>query len=69
MGDERLEPTQKTREKTRTASRGGAESGALPARNGPKDAKLATIIDAWDGLPESIKDGILAMTRAVAGGT
>jgi len=69
MGDEGLEPTQKTPEKTQAATRGGAESGALPARNGPKDAKLAAIIDAWHGLPESIKDEILAMTRAVAGGT
>ena len=34
----------------------------------PKDPGLAAIIDAWPGLSEPIKAGILAMVRAAGGG-
>jgi hypothetical protein len=31
------------------------------------DADLATVIDAWDRLPEAVRAGIVAMVRAAAG--
>jgi hypothetical protein len=39
---------------------GGAESGALRTT----DPGLAAIIEAWSGLPEAMKAGILAMAKA-----
>lgn len=45
--------------------RGGAESGALGARERPIDPELAAVIDAWPALPEATRSAILAMIRAV----
>lgn len=49
---------------TAIADQSGAESGALGALDGPFDADLATVIEAWPGLPDAIKAGILAMIGA-----
>jgi len=62
-----FEPAADSSEKADHPAESGAESGALGARNGPSDPRLATIIEAWPGLPEPIKEGILAVTQ-VAGG-
>jgi hypothetical protein len=31
------------------------------------DSDLASVIDAWDRLPEAVRAGIVAMVRAAAG--
>ena len=41
----------------------GAESGALGAQNAPFDPDLATVVEAWPGLPAAIKADILAMVQ------
>lgn len=46
---------------------GGAESGALGAREAPSDPELAAVVDAWPTLAEPIRAGILAMVRAAGG--
>jgi hypothetical protein len=33
-----------------------------------EDADLATVIDAWDRLPEAVRAGIVAMVKAAAKG-
>jgi hypothetical protein len=38
----------------------------LPTDNRPTDPDLAAIVEAWPGLPEAIKAGILAMVKATA---
>ena len=50
--------------KTGVLDQGGAESGALGAREAPLDADLAAVVDAWPALPDAIKAGILAMIRS-----
>ena len=54
--------------KTGVAAESGAESGALYAREAQNDPPLRAIIDAWPGLPEAIKAGILAMVQAASNG-
>jgi hypothetical protein len=44
------------------SSEGGAESGALATI----DSTLAALIDAWPGLSEAIRAGILAMVKAAS---
>ncbi len=34
----------------------------------PGDPDLATVIDAWDGLPEAVRAGIVAMVKASSKG-
>jgi hypothetical protein len=43
---------------------GGAESGAVGAREHSADADLQVVVDAWPSLPETAKANILAMIRA-----
>ena len=59
----RIEQYPNSPQKTALSERGGAESGAVAARNGPIDPDLALIIEVWPGLPEETKAGILAMVR------
>jgi len=33
----------------------------------PVDPDLATVMDAWDQLPEAVRAGIVAMVKAAAG--
>jgi hypothetical protein len=48
-------------------------SGNAPKRlpntpqNTPQDSGLAAIIDAWDGLSEALRSGIVAMVKAATG--
>jgi hypothetical protein len=49
------------------AEQSGAKSGALDKQNGPFDAELAEVVQAWPNLPEAIRAGILAMVRAARG--
>jgi len=42
----------------------GAECGAVGARVAEIDPDLAAVVDAWPGLSDAIKAGILAMVRA-----
>lgn len=48
----------------RFSGQGGAECGALHARDVEIDPNLAAVAEAWPRLPETIKAGILAMVRA-----
>lgn len=64
---EGFEPAPKTSGKQGVADKSGAESGALDAEIEPKDPELEAIIDAWLGLPELVKAGIVAMVRAAGG--
>ena len=48
---------------------GGTETGTLAAQLALADADLRMVIDAWAGLSEATKIGILAMVRASDGAT
>ena len=43
-----------------------ATAPAMPPA--PLDPELAAVVAAWAGLPAAIKDGIVAMVKAGAGG-
>ena len=58
----------KTRGKHHVSEGVGADAGAVETKNAHADPDLQAIIDAWPGLPEAIKAGILATVKA-AGGT
>ena len=47
---------------------GGAESGAVGARNAPVEVDLAQVTEAWPTLPEAVRASILAMVKAADGG-
>jgi hypothetical protein len=64
MGGTGLEHPGESTENTATSPTGGAESGALGAREAPIDPSLAAVVDAWPALPDAIKAGILAMVLA-----
>jgi hypothetical protein len=59
-----LELSQESTGNSSGADRSGAKCGALGAQNGPLDPDLAAVVEAWPGLPEALRAGILAMTRA-----
>ncbi len=50
--------------KTSLSETGGTETGTLAAQLALADADLRMVIDAWAGLSEATKLGILAMVRA-----
>jgi hypothetical protein len=56
----RQEPTQSAPKRPLRATVGA--TGALPA-----DPDLATVIDAWNRLPEAVRAGIVAMVKAASG--
>jgi hypothetical protein len=62
-----IEQGEKTPGNTHVCETGGAESGALPPTSGPVDADLRAVVNAWAGLPEPVKAGIVAMVKASAG--
>jgi hypothetical protein len=64
LGDTRLEQDKETSGNHATGAHGGAESGALGAREALIDPSLVTVVEAWPKLPEVIKVEILAMIRA-----
>ena len=41
-----------------------AQGAAVDVECSPVDANLQMVIDAWPALPESLRNGILAMVRA-----
>ena len=67
MGDIGLEPPPKTSGKTAVSEGGGAESGAVGARNRGVDGELAAVVTAWADLPDAVRVGILAMVHASTG--
>ena len=42
---------------------GGAESGALDARNGPIDADLSRVIDAWPRLSDDERRAVVGIVE------
>jgi hypothetical protein len=51
-------------EKTPLSAEGGAESGAPAVPTRPIDPALATLIDAWETLPDVVRAGIVALVNA-----
>lgn len=64
------ERSRKPTGKARVRGQRGADSGAV-ASSGPGAAAdnpdLAALARTWDSLPEAIRAGIIAMTRAAGG--
>lgn len=46
---------------------GGRPAPHLPHDTRPTDPDLALVIDRWEGLPEAVRAGIVAMVKAAAG--
>jgi len=63
-GGEGIRTSREIPERNALSEQGGAESGALAIKTRPIDPDLATLINAWQNLPEPIKAGILAMILA-----
>ena len=63
MGDEGVEHSPLTASKTAISETASAESGALKGENTPLDPDLALIQDRWAGLPEHIRQAVLALVR------
>jgi len=63
VGDEGTEHPRDTPGNSPISIQGGAESGALGAREAAVDPSLAAVVEAWPKLPDGIKAGILAMVR------
>ena len=68
VGVRGLEPSAFSSEKTAIPQTGGAESGAVGARNSPIDSRLRAVIEAWPTLPDAVKAGILAIVEAATDG-
>ena len=64
MGPTGVEVPPQTYGKTALSETGGTETGTLAAQLALADADLRMVIDAWAGLSEATKVGILAMVRA-----
>ena len=61
MEDRGLEPSGVSTEKTAHSETGGAESGAVGARDNKNDAGLDTVIRAWPQLAEDLQSVILKL--------
>jgi hypothetical protein len=64
VGDTRLEHPHDIAGNTGGPQQGGAESGALGARETALDPDLAALIKAWPALPATVQANILAVVRA-----
>jgi hypothetical protein len=64
-----VEPQQEGSGKTRPLGARGAKSGAVSAQPAPIPPDLQVIIDAWPGLPESVRAKIAATVAATREGT
>ena len=62
MGDTGLEHTGDSTTNSQICEVGDAKNGARLI----SDPDLATIIDAWNDLPDALKAGILAMIRSAS---
>jgi hypothetical protein len=51
-------------EKQGFAAQGGAESGAVGARQAMHDPDLDELVRAWPGLPEAVRQSIMGLLRA-----
>ena len=56
-----LETYDESSGKATESESGGAESGAVDARNAPIDPDLRTIIERWAGLSEEVRVSILKL--------
>jgi len=65
-GEDRIRTSTKNTAKMWVSHERGAESGAVDSRIDDLDLRLAAIIDAWQTLPEAVRDQILALVRDVA---
>ena len=63
-----LEQVAKTSGKTKVSGDGGAESGAVVARNGAIDADLVALLNAVERLDDAGRLAILDMLKAAEGG-
>lgn len=63
MGDKGLEPAPKTPGKNPDLAPSGAECGALGAREAPWDPELAAVVEAWPGLPVSVRARVAEIVR------
>ena len=63
MEDRGLERTPNSPQKTANSETGGAEAGAVDAQNRLNDPSLASLIDAWPTLPQTVRDEIVALTQ------
>jgi hypothetical protein len=61
-----IEPNANMLGKTRILGEGGAKSGAPEAKLPAIDPALAALIEAWPTLPEAVRDGVVAMVKAVS---
>jgi hypothetical protein len=68
VGDEGLEPTPKSPEKTAISAQGGANSDARPDAAAHLDAELARIVTAWPGLPASTRRRIVTLVDETSNG-
>ena len=63
-----LEVSSVSKQKIAISKTGGAESGAVDARNGLDDADLQAIVECWPDLPQAVKADIVAMVQAAGDG-
>jgi len=67
MGDDGLEPPPKTSGKPGVSQTGGAESGAVDAREPSADPEIAEVVAAWPTLAVAVRANILAAVRGAGG--
>jgi len=66
MGDEGLEHSVHSPGKAGVGCPGGAESGAVSARDGLNASDLAAVVNAWATLPGPVRANILTLIRKAA---
>jgi hypothetical protein len=59
--DTGLEVSPDSPQETAISETGGAESGAVDARNGLNDPALVSLVEAWPTLPQTVRDEIAAL--------
>jgi hypothetical protein len=66
MGDEGIEHPPLALSKTAISEIASAKSGAPKDQNTPLDPDFSLIKDRWPGLPEHIKQAVLALVRGTS---
>ena len=64
VGGTGLEVPRENAGETVDSNRGGAECGALGAREAPADPELAAVIEVWPTLPDAIRRAVLAIVES-----